>query len=184
MTAPRRYRALGGAATWRRPGLLGGGAVTAAVAGEFTLAVVLVGVWLLLELVDAAVVFEVSSRGLARGLAIRGVIVGHGRVLSWDEVEEIFTRWRRPGDFSVLETVVVATHGEPLTFGTRMGLGPYWALLSNVSGHAPHARRTGLTDEVLAETPSTMASMSPRRRAVIVAGGVLLAVWALLILVA
>lgn len=179
MEALHRYRAVGGLAAWRAPLLCGGVAVGGALAGEWTVALGVVLVGLALEAMDTAVVFEVSSRGLARGLAVGGVLVGHARSVSWDAVEEIFTRWRRPGDFTVLETVVVTRGRERLTFGTRMGLAAYRSLLTLVVRHAPSARRTGLTEQVLAEVEGRRARPSLGLRAVVLAGLALLLLWAL-----
>jgi hypothetical protein len=184
MRDARRYPAVGGLAAWRRPALLGGLAVAALVVGEWTVASALAATEIVLELIGAAVLFEVSPRGLARGLALRGVMIGHGRVLAWEAVEEVATRWYRPGDCSMLETIITTRDRERLSFSTRMGLRGYWRLLADVTRHAPHARHTGLTVEVLSESPSVMRPMSPRRRAVLVAGLVVVAVCALLALAA
>lgn len=182
METPHRYPAVGGLAAWWGSLLCAGVAVGGALAGEWTVAFGVVLVGLVLEAMDTAVVFEVSPRGLARGLAVGGVLVGHARSVRWDAVEEIFTRWRRPGDFTVLETVVVTRGRERLTFGTPMGLAAYRSLLALVVRHAPSARRTGLTAQVLAEVDGGRPRPSRRLRAFVVVGLALLLLWALAVL--
>jgi hypothetical protein len=152
MDGVRRYPGLGGLAAWRVPLLGGGIALGAAAAGDWVLVVASVVLGIVLEGLDRSVVLEVSPRGLARAFAVGGALVGPARAVAWDRVEEVRTSWRRPRDFTGLVTTVVGGDGADITFGTEMGLKPYSALVVEVVRRAPRARRTGLTERVVAET--------------------------------
>jgi hypothetical protein len=147
----RRYRAIGGVAAWRVPVLGVSFAAAAALAGDWTLVVAATVLALAAEMVAAAVVFEVSRVGLARSVTVGGSPVGLSRVIAWDAVAEVTTDWRRPRDFTALETVVVGRNGERIAFGSRMGLAAYQRLVAEVVQHAPAAHCRGLTEEFLAE---------------------------------
>ena len=99
-----------------------------------------------------ALIGRLTVRGVTREITVGRTLVTPTRTLAWRSVQEIATRWRRPRDFSALDTIVTAADGSWLSFGTRMGFRAYATLLADVVRHAPHARRIGLTDQVLAET--------------------------------
>jgi hypothetical protein len=172
----RRYRALGGLAGWRVPLIVGVIALGVALAGHWTFACMLAAAGLAARGVDRAVVLDVSTMGLSRGVAIAGAFVTPARVIAWRAVEEIATSWRGPRDFTALETVVTSREAGTIHFSSRMGYAAYRALLAEVARRAPRARRTGLTDEVLAEDAPPVRRMSARVVAVLAVAGFLLAV--------
>jgi len=155
MSDTRSFPALGGAAAWRVVLLFGPPTAVAAAVGEWEAAAALAALGFALDAMDRAVVFEVSPLALVRAVIIAGVHAAPARAIAWDTVDEITTRWRRPRDYTGLETVVTSRSGDRITFGSRMGLRPYCALLTEVVQRAPHARHTDLTDQLLRErTPA------------------------------
>jgi hypothetical protein len=127
--------------------------------GDWMTAALVVCAGSVLRAVQPSVVFDVSATALCRSRTLEGLPIAPARVLAWASVEVIATRWRRPREFTERETVVTDRVGESIRFGTSMGLGPYRALVEDIVSHAPHARREGLTGQVLAEAPRP-----PRRR--------------------
>ncbi len=176
METARRYAAVGGFAAWRAPIMGVGIAAGGLLAGEWSIVGFAVILGLVVDAIDRGTVFEASSRGLIRSAAVGGVLVGPARILPWATIEEIATDWRHPHDSTTLVTHVLTRDHDSMVFSTRMGLGAYWALLHDVTARAPRARRTGLTDQVLAETPSGWRPLSVRRTAVIAAIA-LVALW-------
>jgi hypothetical protein len=131
----------------------------AALGGDWVAVLGLGAAGLLASRLERAAVIELTTVGLTRETRFAGVLVRPARVLPWHAIEEIRTAWRGPRDFTGLETVVRATSGDHVRFGTRMGLRAYRALVGEVARRARDAARTGLTDQLLSETPT------PRRRA-------------------
>ncbi len=146
----RRYHAIGGVTAWRAP--LGFGVLAAVIAvhGEADTAWIVAAAGFVVYQFDRSLVFDVALPALSAGRSVGAALVAP-RTVAWPAVEEITTRWRGPRDFSALDTAVLARDGTVLRFGSRMGLRAYRALLADVVRHAPAARRTGLTDEVLAD---------------------------------
>lgn len=167
---PRRYRALGGLASWRVPLVVGVIALGAALAGHWTFACILAAAGLAARGLDRAVVLDVSAMGLSRGVAVAGAFLGPARVIAWRSVDEIATFGRGPRDFTALETVVSSRDAGSIRFSSRMGYAAYRALLAEVARRAPRARRTGLTDELLAATAPPPRRLSARTLALVVAG--------------
>jgi hypothetical protein len=147
----RRYPGVGGVLAWR--GLLVSGvlAACAAAVGDWVLLTGCALVGLALDGFDRSVVLEVSRHGFARARAVAGACVGPARAVRWEQVDEIRTRWRMPRDHTALVTTVVGRDGGSISFGTEMGFRTYRMLVTDVARRAPGARRTGLTDELLAE---------------------------------
>jgi hypothetical protein len=170
-----RYRALGGLAGWRVPLVAGVIAAGAVLAGHWTFACMLAAAGLAARSLDRAVVLDVSTMGLSRGVAVAGVFLTPARVIAWRSVDEIATFWRGPRDFTALETVVTSRETGSIHFSSRMGYAAYRALLTEVVRRAPRARRTGLTDELLAETAPTPRRLSARGVAVLVAAALMAA---------
>ncbi|MGH7279224.1 MAG: hypothetical protein ACREJG_11120 [Candidatus Rokuibacteriota bacterium] len=185
----RHYRSVGGVAAWRVPVLAGIGALVAVGGDEWTVAAVIAVVAAVVSRARVARVLEVGPAGLAQGIAlgVGGVrplkFIGTPRVVAWRAVDEIETAWVRPGDFTALVTVVRGGDAGAIVFDSAMGLGSYRALVADVARCASHARRTGLTDEVLAEgaggTGWPSLPWSPHRVAVAAGVVMLLALWGL-----
>jgi hypothetical protein len=117
-----------------------------------------------------SVVVEVSPRGLTRGLAVNGRFLGRTTVVAWDAVASVHTDWRCPGDDTALATTVRDAQGHAIYFTTAMGLRGYWACLAPVGAHVPAARRSGLTDALLAgEPPSRRTVLSATATAAVLA---------------
>jgi len=152
MDGVRRYPAIGGFAACPVPVLFGALAACAAVVADWDVAVALGVLGIALDGLQRAVVLEVSPRGLSRSFAFHGSPLGPSRVVAWSAVDEIVTRWRWPHDFTALETVVVGASGERISFGSVMGIDAYRGLVAEIARRAPEARRTGLTEALLAET--------------------------------
>ena len=171
----RRYRALGGLAGWRVPLVVGVLALGAALAGHWTFACILAAAGLAARGLDRAVVLDVSAMGLSRGIAVAGAFVMPARVIAWRSVDEIATGWRGPRDFTALETVVTSRDAGAIHFSSRMGYAAYRTLLADVVRRAPRARRTGLTDELLAETAPAPRRLSARTVALLVVAAFLAA---------
>lgn len=178
---PRRYRALGGLAGWRVPLVGGVIALGALLAGHWTFACILAAAGLAARGLDRAVVLDVSAMGLSRGVAVAGAFLGPARVIAWRSVDEIATFWRGPRDFTALETVVSSREAGSIHFSSRMGYVAYRELLADVARRAPGARRTGLTDELLADVAPPPRRLSARALAFVVTGA-FLAVLALIAL--
>jgi hypothetical protein len=147
----RQYRVAGGIAAWPIPvfsGILSLGAL-GLDALEIALAVALLGfigqtVWL-------GRVVETSPVGLTRGFMLNGRFLGRATVIPWRAVASVHTEWRRPGDDTSLETIVRDADGRSIHFSSAMGLHDYWACLAAIVGSTPLARRSGLTDVIIAE---------------------------------
>lgn len=170
---PRRYRALGGLAGWRVPLVGGVIALGAALAGHWTFACILAAAGLAARGLDRAVVLDVSAMGLSRGVAVAGAFLGPARVIAWRSVDEVASFWRGPRDFTALETVVSSREAGTIHFSSRMGYAAYRELLADVVRRAPRARRTGLTDELLADLAPSPRRLSARTLALIVAAAFL-----------
>ncbi len=154
MEAVRRYRLVGGLAGWRLPLLTLLFLLCAAGLREWTLGAAVALLGFTATVLERAHVIEVSPRGLSRGLELGGHLVVVRAVLGWKAVTDVASDWRRPGDHTEIETVVADRTGGWIRFGTRMGLPAYHALLADVTGLAPEARRTGLTESLLDELPT------------------------------
>ena len=170
----RRYRALGGLAGWRVPLIVGVIALGVSLAGYWTFAWVLAAAGLAARGLDRAVVLDVSTMGLSRGVAIAGAFVMPARVIAWRSVDEIATSWRGPRDFTALETAVTSREAGSIHFSSRMGYAAYRALLEEVARRAPRARRSGLTDEVLADAAPPMRRLTAPTVALLAAAAFLL----------
>lgn len=158
MEVARCYPAIGGVAGWRIPMLAALLTLGTLLNGEWGVAVCLALVGLVGRTLDRAVIFDVSPAGLARGVMLGGRFLTPARVLAWRSIDEITTRWRHERDFTALDTVVTSRDASRVAFSSsRMGFAAYRALLGEVARRAPHARRSGLTDEILAE------AATPRR---------------------
>ncbi len=169
MERVRRYPTLGGVAAWRIPALASVIIAIASLHGEwlaacFVAVAALVGVRL-----EGAVVVEVGPAGLTHGFALGRGFLGPAGVLPWRSIDEVQTRWRAPRDFSLLETIVTGHDGRSIRLTSRMGLSAYCEVIGDIVRHAPEARRTGLTDELLAEV-SAAASRRLRPRHVLALG--------------
>jgi hypothetical protein len=149
----RHVPVIGGLAAWHIPfvaSILGLGAL------GLGLLEVAVGVGVLgfvAQTLLRSVVVEISPRGLTRGFVLNGQFLGRTTVMAWEAVASVHTEWRRPGDDTALATTVRDGHGHAIHFTTAMGLRSYWACLASVGTRAPAARRSGLTDELLANEP-------------------------------
>ena len=160
----RRIPVIGGIAAWPVPlaaVTLGLGALGLGLL-EIAVAVGMLG--FLAQSLLRSVVVEISPRGLTRGFLLNGRFLGRTTVMAWDAVASLHTDWRRPGDDTALATTVRDTHGRAIHFTTAMGLRDYWACLAAVAARVPAARRSGLTEALLAGEP-------PGRRAVLSAAG-------------
>jgi hypothetical protein len=147
---PRRYRLLGGIFGWRVPVVSLVLVLGAAWAREWAAVCIVSVIGLMAWEVDRAPVVEISRTGLARGFALPNGALAGAHVVSWRFVDAIETRWARPNDFTVLETIVRAPGGT-VRFSSRMGLRAYRRVLREVQRRAPQARHLGLTDELLTE---------------------------------
>jgi len=160
--AARRYPLLGGAAAWYLP-LLAAVVAAGAVASD-ALEVALGGGalgWAVHRLMRALVV-EVGPSGLTSGLVGMGAFRARTTVIAWSAVAEVHTDWRRPDGDLALETTVRDQEGRTIRLSTAMGLAAYWACLAEIVRNAPGARRSGLTDAVLAERAAA-GRLRPRR---------------------
>lgn len=147
----RRYATIGGVAAWRIPllaAILAAGAL-ALDAWDLVLAVVIAAT--AGQGLQRGMIVEVAPAALTRGLTLRGAFLAHASSLAWPAVVEVHTDWCRPRDDSALETTVRGADGTTIRFSTAMGLRAYWACLADVASRATRARRSGLTDAVLAE---------------------------------
>jgi hypothetical protein len=148
-----RYPLLGGAAAWYLP-LLGSVLAAGAVAfAAFEVAVVAAGLAWAAHRLTRSLALEISPTGLTRGLLGAGTFRVRTTDMSWSVIVEVHTAWRRPGDDFGLETIVRDREGRTIRLSTAMGLRTYWACLAEIVCRAPAARRSGLTDRVLADGP-------------------------------
>jgi hypothetical protein len=147
----RRVPTIGGVAAWRLPALAAGLGLGALAVGEWALVCGLAMLGAIATSLDRSTVIELSRTGLARGFTLRGAFLGHARVVPWSAISEVSTIWRAPRDYSVLETFVSTGDGVTIRFSSRMGFAAYRALIEEIVQRAPVARRTGLTEQVLAE---------------------------------
>jgi hypothetical protein len=150
MTA-RRYPLVGGLAVWRLPLLATASAACALSTGEWEVAAAIGLVAVALRGLDRGLTLESSPAGLARGFVFDGKFLGPSRTVPWGAIVEVRTAWRGPRDYSGLVTTVTARDGATIRFTSRMGLVAYRALLEDIAGRAPGARRCGLTAEVMLE---------------------------------
>ena len=155
---------IGGMAAWRLPVLVVVLGLCALAAGQWALVCALALMGALATSVDRSTVIELSEAGVARGSTLAGALrgrahLGHAHALSWDAISEVTTVWRAPRDYSVLETFVSTPDGATIRFTSRMGFPAYRALIAEIVERAPVARRTGLTEQVLADRhrPATTA---------------------------
>lgn len=147
-----RYRAVGGVAAWRIPVLCGLILFMVIANDEWAVACIVMAVAFVATSIQRLLVLDVSPTGLCRGLALGPAFLGPAAVLTWSSIAEISSQWRRPRDFTGLETVVVGVDGKTrIAFSSAMGLVTYRGLVAEVVRRAPHARRTGLTEQMLAE---------------------------------
>jgi hypothetical protein len=149
----RQFRVAGGIAAWPIPvasGILGLGAM-ALDALEIALAVALLG--FVAQTLWLGRIVETSPVGLTRGFMLSGRFVGRATVIPWNAIASVHTEWRRPGDDTALETIVRDGDGRSIHLSTAMGLQDYWTCLAAIVGSTPLARRSGLTDAVVAEGP-------------------------------
>lgn len=149
----RRVPVIGGIAAWPVPvlaAMLGLGAVGL---GLLEVAVAIGVVGFVAQSVLRSVVVEIAPRGLTRGVLVNGRFLGRTTVMAWDAVASVHTEWRRAGDDTALATTVRDGQGRTIRFTTAMGLARYWACLAAVVSAAPAARRSGLTEALLADTP-------------------------------
>lgn len=149
---PLRYRVVGGLAGWRVPVVCAPAVFVMVALGEWVLAWIAMGLGLLVSGVERTLVLEVGPGSLARGLVVGGRLVAPLAVVPWASVTEIATRARGVGSLAVLETHVISATAGTIRFSVVMGARGYRSLLAEVARRAPRARRTGLTDAVLAET--------------------------------
>ena len=154
----RQVPTIGGMAAWRLPVLVVVLGACALAAGQWALVCGLAVLGALAASVDRSTVIELSGAGVARGFTLRGAFVGHARMLPWDAISEVTTVWRAPRDYSVLETFVSTEDGATIRFTSRMGFAAYRALIEEIVERAPVARRTGLTEQVLAERHRPMTT--------------------------
>jgi hypothetical protein len=106
MRTPRRYRLLGGIFGWRVPVVSLVLVLAAAWAREWVVVYVVSVIGLMAWEIDRAPVVEISRAGLARGFALPNGALAGAHIVSWRFVDAIETRWARPNDFTVLETIV------------------------------------------------------------------------------
>jgi hypothetical protein len=147
----RRYRAMGGMLSWRIP--MAAAVLMAALAtiGDWTITIVLAVVALGASAVERSIVLVVSERGLTREIRLAGRLVRPATCVPWDAVRCVATRWARPGDYTVLQTIVTGDTGDQVRFGSRMGMAAYRELVTCVLAAAPRAAREGLTDQLVCE---------------------------------
>jgi hypothetical protein len=151
----RCYPLLGGAAAWYLPLLAAAVAVGAAALGALDVALAAAALGWAVRRLTRSVAVEVAPMGLTRGLLGPGAFRACTTVIAWDAVAEVHTQWSRPGDDLALETVVRDRRGRTIRLSTAMGLAAYWACLGEIVRRAPAARRSGITDAVVAEAPPT-----------------------------
>lgn len=149
MGPSRRFHAIGGMHAWAVPLVFAALTALAVAVGEGTLAALLAFVGVVGHTAQRSVIIDVSAAGVARVVTVGGTVL-HVRVIAWATVAHIVTAWRRPGDCTALFTRVTGG-AVAVTFTTRMGHASYRACLEAVARHAPAARRTGLTGQVLSE---------------------------------
>ena len=168
-------------AAWRLPVLVGVLGLCALAAGQWALVCGLALLGALATSLDRSMVIELSETGVARGSTLRGALrggyLGHARALPWDAIIEVTTVWRAPRDYSVLETFISTSGGATIRFTSRMGFAAYRALIAEIVERAPVARRTGLTEQVLADRhrPATTARRVALGATFVVLLGLLLA---------
>jgi hypothetical protein len=149
----RRVPVIGGIAAWHIPIVattLGLGALGLGLL-EIVVAVGVLG--FVAQSALRSVVLEIAPGGLTRGFLLNGRFLGRTTVIAWGAVASVHTEWRRPGDDTALATTVRDAQGRAIHFTTAMGLGRYWACLTAVAAGAPAARRSGLTEALLADAP-------------------------------
>jgi hypothetical protein len=149
----RQMPTIGGIAAWHVPIVATTLAVGALGLGLLEIAVAVGLLGFVAQALLRSVVIELSPRGLTRGLLIRGRFLGRTTVMAWGTVTSVHTDWRRPGDDVALATIVLDDDGRTIYFTTAMGLHQYWACLAAVTARVPDARRSGLTDALLAGPP-------------------------------
>lgn len=152
---------IGGIAAWHVPLVATTLGLGALGLGLLDLAVAVGVLGFVAQSLLRSVVLEISPRGLTRGMLVNGRFLGRTTVMAWDVVASVHTDWRRPGDDTALATTVRDTHGRAIHFTTAMGLRGYWTCLISVAGRVPAARRSGLTEALLAgEAPGRRTLLS------------------------
>jgi hypothetical protein len=146
----RRYRVLGGVFLLMVPGGGGGALLLVGMAGDLVDLVLVAALVLAVAEVERGQVLEITPHGLSREVRIAGALVYPVCAMAWPAVEEIHTRWREPGDDTVLETIVSGA-GPSIRFTSNMGYRAFRGLVEDVVARAPSALRTGLTDQLLSE---------------------------------
>jgi hypothetical protein len=174
MPASTRYPLFGGLTRWLAALLITAPSLVLAVHGDWEVAAYLALPGLAALTVLRGLTLEVSPHGLACGLVVNGVFVGPARVVPWAGVERIETRWCRGRDCTTLDAVVTGTAGEWVRFTSRMGLASFWGLVAEIVRRAPHARRAGLTEQVLVEAPRVVRGGAARTASLVSALGLLL----------
>jgi hypothetical protein len=149
----RRLPVIGGIAAWHVPLVATVLALGALGLGLLDLAVAVGLLGFVAQSLLRSVVIEISPGGLTRGFVLHGRFLGRTTVMTWDAVTSVHTDWRRPGDDIALATTVRDGRGGTIHFTTAMGLRDYWACLTFVAACVPAARRSGLTDAVVAGEP-------------------------------
>ena len=148
-----RVPVIGGIAAWHVPLVAATLGLSALGLGLLEIAVAVGVLGFVAHSALRSFVVEISPRGLTHGFVLNGRFLGRTTVMAWDAVASVHTEWRRPGDDTALATTVRDGQGRAIHFTTAMGLGRYWACLSAVAAGAPAARRSGLTEALLADPP-------------------------------
>jgi hypothetical protein len=147
----RRYHTIGGMLSWRIPMAAAVLMTALAATGDWAITIVLAVVALGASAVERSIVLVVSAHGLTREMRLAGRLVRPATCVPWNAVRCVTTRWARPGDYTVLQTIVTSDTGDQVRFGSRMGMAAYRELVSCVLAAAPRAAREGLTDQLVSE---------------------------------
>jgi hypothetical protein len=129
-------------------------ALGTAVAGAWDATVTAVVVGCVAHGLGRSLAIEIAPGGLTRGLCLNGGFLGPTTTMSWPAIAEIRTEWCRPGDDTAMQTVVRHRDGATIRFSTAMGIARYRRCLGEIADRALGARRSGLTDAILAEPPA------------------------------
>jgi hypothetical protein len=149
----RQVPVIGGVAAWHVPLVATTLGLGALGLGLLDLAIAVGVLGFVAQSLLRSVVVEIAPGGLTRGFVLNGRFLGRATAMSWDAVASVHTDWRRPGDDTALATTVRDAHGRAIYFTTAMGLRGYWACLASVTARVPAARRSGLTEALLAGEP-------------------------------
>jgi hypothetical protein len=176
-TSSRLVPVIGGIAAWHIPLVATTLGLGALGLGLLELAVGVGVLGFIAQTLLRSMVVEVAPRGLTRGLAVNGRFLGRTTVVAWDAVASVHTDWRCPGDDTALATTVRDGRGHAVYFTTAMGLRGYWSCVASVVAHVPAARRSGLTDALLASgPPSRRTALSAATTAAVLALGIVMLV--------